>query len=75
MVNFLSRSTILPDSVNPVWMGGWVATYKYMEQVHKIQISAYAGFFFDQSSGRFYQVPEELQERWMIYINQILSLF
>src|SRR5579871_1721479 len=65
MIHFLSVSDLLPDSVNPLWMGGWVATYGYKGGLHKIQISAYAGFFFDQSSGRFYQVPVGLREEWM----------
>ena len=73
VVGYLSTSRILPNSISPVWMGGWVATYEYKSQVHKIQISAYGGFFYDQSSGRFYEIPIGLRDEWMTYINQILS--
>ena len=73
LTNYLEMSTILADSINPVWMGGWVATYEYKGQVHKIQISAYGSFSYDQSSGKYYQIPVDLREEWMSYINQILS--
>ncbi|HET6256656.1 MAG TPA: hypothetical protein VFE32_21455 [Puia sp.] len=70
---YIGTSTILPDSIKPVWMGGWVATYELSGQMHKIQISAYGAFFYDQSSDRFYQIPIALKDDWMTYINQLLS--
>jgi hypothetical protein len=73
VVSYMGTSRLLPDSINPVWMGGWVATYEYSGQVHKIQISAYGGFFYDQSSGRYYEIPIGLRDEWMTYVNQLLS--
>ena len=73
VLGYIAESKILPDSINPVWMGAWVSTYRYDGQVHKIQISAYGGFFYDQSSGRYYQIPMERKDDWMNYINRTLS--
>ena len=73
VTSFLEMSTILADSIKPVWMGGWVVTYEYKGHAHKIQISAYGSFFYDQSSAKYYQIPVELREEWMSYINRILS--
>jgi hypothetical protein len=74
MMMYIGPSTILPDSVKPIWMGGWLATYEFSSQEHKIEISSYGAFFYDQSSNRFYQIPRELKEEWMTYIHQKLSL-
>ncbi len=71
---YIGSSTILPDSIKPVWMGGWLATYEFSGQEHKIEISSYGAFFYDQSTNRFYQIPMELKEDWMTYIHQKLSL-
>jgi hypothetical protein len=74
LMSFLATCTILPDSINPLWMGGWVATYESTGKTHKLEISSYGAFFYDQSSGRFYQIPMALKDDWMTYINQVLSL-
>src|SRR5579863_4276764 len=71
---YIGSSTILPDSIKPVWMGGWLATYEFSGQIRKIEISSYGAFFYDQSSNRFYQIPIGLKEEWMTYIHQKLSL-
>lgn len=71
---YIGNSTILPDSVKPIWMGGWAASYKLGSQLHKIQVSTYGAFFYDQSTGRFYQIPISLKKEWMTYINLKLSL-
>src|ERR1700722_10808822 len=71
---FIGTSTVLPDSITPVWMGGWLATYEFGGQIHKIEISSYGAFLYDQSSNRFYQIPIGLKEEWMTYIRQKLSL-
>jgi hypothetical protein len=74
LMSFLATSTILPDSINPLWMGGWVATYQSIGKTHKLLISAYGAFFYDQSSARYYQIQMGLKDDWMTYINQVLSL-
>jgi hypothetical protein len=71
---YIGTSTILPDSIKPIWMGGWLATYEFGGQIRKIEISSYGAFFYDQSSNRFYQIPIGLKEDWMTYIHQKLSL-
>lgn len=71
---FIGQSKIVPDTLNPVWMGGWAAAYEYGAESHKIEISAYGAFFYDQSTNRYYQIPMGLKEAWMTYINQLLSL-
>jgi len=73
VIRYLGAADILPDSLNPIWMGGWVATYEYKGQTRKMQISAYGGFFYDQTSRRYYQIPIDRKEEWMNYINHSLS--
>jgi hypothetical protein len=73
IILYLTTSKILSDSVNPVWMGGWVATYNYKGRINKIQISAYGGFFYDQSSARYYEVDAGLKDEWAQYINSVLA--
>lgn len=74
VIIYIGTSTILPDSTRPVWMGGWLASYEFGGQIRKIEISSYGAFFYDQTSNRFYQIPIGLQDEWMTYIHQKLSL-
>ena len=73
MVNFLHGVLPLPADEGPAWMGGAVATCLYDGKIRKILISSYGGFFYDQASGTFYQLPVQVKDRWLSYINSCLS--
>ena len=73
VMNFLHGIESLPVEENPVWMGGAVATCLYDGKIRKILISSYGGFFYDQASGTFFQLPTQMKDAWLQYINSCLS--
>jgi hypothetical protein len=73
MAIFLHGIEPLPTNVSPVWMGGAVATCLYDGKIRKILISSYGGFFYDQASNTFFQLPLQKKEDWLDYINNCLS--
>jgi hypothetical protein len=73
MTNFLHGVIPLPADEGPAWMGGAVATCLYDGKIRKILISSYGGFFYDQASGTFFQLPAQVTDGWLSYINSCLS--
>jgi hypothetical protein len=72
IVDFLDSVNPLPVDVKPVWMGGQVATYIYNGKMRKILISDYAGYFYDQTSGTYFQLSAKKKDDWIGYINSCL---
>jgi hypothetical protein len=74
---FLVGATPLSPHETPAWMGAYVASYIYQKQMHKVDISTYNGFFYDESSQTFYQIEAEKQKGWHEYLaksmNSLLS--
>jgi len=73
IVTFLHGVEAIPADARPVWMGGFVATCLYDGKIRKILISSYGGFFYDQTSGTFFQLPAQMKDDWLQYINSCLS--
>jgi hypothetical protein len=73
MVYFLHAADPKPADARPTWMGGAVATCLYDGKIRKILISSYGGFFYDQTSDTFFQLPGQMKDEWMGYINGCLS--
>jgi hypothetical protein len=73
IINFLDGVVTLPKVQGAAWMGGVVASCVYAGKVRKILISDYGGFFYDQESGNFFQLPAQVKDDWMRYINSCLS--
>jgi hypothetical protein len=77
MGGFLLGATQLPPKKTPAWMGAYVVSYIYQQQIHKVDISTYNGFFYDESSNTFYQIEAEKQKNWHDYLaksmNSLLS--
>lgn len=73
MVYFLHSADLMPANMRPTWMGGAVATCLYDGKMRKILISLYGGFFYDQASGTFFQLPTQMKDDWLQYINGCLS--
>jgi len=73
MLYFLRSVDPMPADARPVWMGGFAATCLYEGKIRKILISAYGGFFYDQASNKFFQLPGQEKDEWMQYINGCLS--
>lgn len=73
MVYFLRSADPLPADARPTWMGGAVATCQYDGKIRKVLISSYGGFFYDQMSDTFFQLPAQKKDEWLGYINNCLS--
>jgi len=70
MQGFLSSVSVWPLEKKSVWMGLLVATYETGDnKLCKVNISNYGGFFFDENSKSYYQLPESLRNDWIKYLN------
>jgi hypothetical protein len=66
---FLQKSLPIPPEKTPVWMGSYLASYELPDgKTCKVEVSTYGGFFYDQSSGKYYSVPREWSPTWLNYI-------
>jgi hypothetical protein len=72
--NFLSTASVWPKEKKTVWMGLFVATYETEKnELRKVNISNYAGFFFDETTNKYYEVTEGVRNEWMNYLNDALG--
>ena len=66
---YLNSLQQLPEDRTPTWMGAWLGSYESADgQIHKIEIGAYGGYFYDVSSGRYYHLPRPLIRPWQKFI-------
>jgi len=68
MRSFLSQSVELPPEKAPMWMGAYVTSCIIDQKRHKIDISSYGGFFFDESNNKFYSLPQNIEKDWLNYL-------
>jgi len=67
--HFIDKAFVLSTDRTPTWMGSYLASYESPNgKTNKVEISIYGGFFYDQSSGKHYQLPRELTNGWLNYI-------
>ena len=57
-------------NINPVWTGLYVASCELDNKKRKLLFSRYGGFFFDESSKSYYQIPENLRQEWIDFLNE-----
>lgn len=57
-------------NINPVWTGLYVASCELDNTKRKILFSRYGGFLFDESSKSYYQIPENLRQNWLNFLNE-----
>ncbi|HEV9038373.1 MAG TPA: hypothetical protein VGQ51_17175 [Puia sp.] len=68
---YLQKAQPIPTEKTPVWMGEYLATYESPEgKTYKVEVSIYGGFFCDQNSGKYYEVPFELRRQWLNYVTK-----
>jgi hypothetical protein len=71
MQMFLQNVTIIQKDNEPVWMGFYLATCKLQDGTTvKIDISMYGGFFYDEKSRTYYQLPSNLKDDWFNYLTE-----
>lgn len=66
---FMSNVTEWPKEKYSVWMGLYIATCEMEDKkFRKIIISNYGGFFYDQLTKRYYELPTELKTQWLEFL-------
>jgi hypothetical protein len=70
---FLSSVNAIPKDSTPLaWMGGVLATCSYNGKLRKVQISSYGGWFFDQETKSYFEVPLDQATEWYSYVSNCL---
>lgn len=53
------------------WMGLYVASYELKDQKRrKILFSTYGGFFYDETTDKYFQVTQEVRNQWLQYLKE-----
>ena len=73
MKYFLDSVTLLPSDVQPAWMGVYLTSCVIEGEIRKVLISYYAGFFYDEKSRRYYQIPPSKKAVWRSYLEGCLT--
>jgi len=69
---FLDSASVLSRDIQPVWMGAFIATCTLSGESRKVDISYYAGFFYDEKSKCYYQIAKAKRNSWLNYLNSSL---
>ena len=70
MRNFLSHVNLWPKDKYAVWMGLYVATYNIGDSsIRKIDISTYGGFFYDEGTKSYYELPVSIKDEWLTFLH------
>lgn len=70
MAVFLASVQTLHPQGPVSWMGGYIATCKLDGTIRKEELSNYGGFFFDEKTRAYYQIPAVKSEEWLSFIQQ-----
>ena len=68
MGHYLSDIQVKHPNGATRWMGGYIATCEYDGMLRKVVFSNYGGFFFDQTTGGYYQLPEGKIDDWLSFL-------
>lgn len=70
MQTFMSNVSEWPKEKYSMWMGLFIATCETEDKkLRKVIISNYGGFFYDQLTMRYYELPDELKSPWLELLN------
>jgi hypothetical protein len=68
---FLKNAIPWPAEKTSVWMGGYTMSYTDRDQkIKKIDVSNYAGFFYDEKEKRYYEIANDLKQEWKLYLDR-----
>jgi hypothetical protein len=68
--SFLIKVRKLSKEESPVWMGLYFLTCQILnEPVRKVEVSVYGGFFYDEFTKTYYELPEEIRGSWLDYLS------
>lgn len=68
--DYMDEVSELSSDDTPRWMGAHIATYVFGGETRKIEISLYGGFFYDETSKKYYQLPDNKIDNWLSYIRR-----
>lgn len=71
MKKYLHAIQIWPKEKTASWMGFFVATYELEDHApRKVLISTYGGFFYDESTKRYYEIADPDKQNWLNFLNE-----
>jgi hypothetical protein len=62
-----------PKEKYSMWMGKYLSTCEIGGIMRKIDISMYGGFFYDENTKKYFQIPPALRGSWLNYLNESYS--
>jgi len=68
MRDFLATASGLASEQAPLWMGAFVTSCLIDGKMHKVDISSYGTFFFDETAKKYYQVTQDVRTDWLNYL-------
>jgi hypothetical protein len=68
MAFFVRSATLLNTKAPLIWMGGYVATCSINGGYRKVELSRYGGYFYDEKTSAYYQLPSEKIDAWLSFI-------
>lgn len=68
MAYYVHSATLLNTKASLVWMGGYIATCNMNGNLRKVELSRYGGYFYDEKTGEYYQLPSEKIDPWLSFI-------
>ncbi|MEO5894064.1 MAG: hypothetical protein ABIQ31_27655 [Ferruginibacter sp.] len=76
MQAFLEKTEQWPKEKYSMWSGLYVVTCELPNAgTRNIEISVYGGFFYDDKTKRYYQLPLEIRNDWLEYLSNKSSTF
>jgi hypothetical protein len=75
MAYFINSAVPLNSKAPLAWMGGYAATCKINGIIRKVDISSYGGYFYDEKTSAYYQMPIEKIDAWLAFVqNSYLTM-
>jgi hypothetical protein len=68
MQRFLAHTNLIIMEEAPVWMGAHFASCILNNKMHKLEISTYGGFFYDETDKKYYELSVDLRNDWLGYL-------
>jgi hypothetical protein len=71
LIHYLKDATVIPTekTKGAVWMGAYWVSYKTDTHLYLLKISYYGGFFVDENTGIYYELPVWERQNWLTYFS------
>ena len=68
---YLKQAELLPPDKNYIWMGSYSVSYIQNAKLYKVDISTHGGFFYDEASKKYYQLPLYIRKDWLDWLSDL----